>query len=73
MVERSLLFFVGRCANPKLCARKEHLCEIEHLCLEIPQKKATPPTIFRYGQPKATLQILNDCLNIAQLTAYNLN
>jgi len=50
MVERSLLFFVGICANLKLCARKKHLCEAEHLCLEIPQKKATPPTIFRYQQ-----------------------
>jgi hypothetical protein len=49
MVERSLLFFVGICANLKLCARKKHLCVTEHLCLEIPQKKATPPTIFRYG------------------------
>lgn len=47
MVERSLLFFVGRCANLKLCAGKKHLWVIEHLCLEIPQKKATPPTIFR--------------------------
>lgn len=47
MVERSLLFFVGICANLKLCASKKHLCETEHLCLEIPQKKATPPTIFR--------------------------
>ncbi len=47
MVERSLLFFVGICANLKHCARKEHLSETEHLCLETPQKKATPPTIFR--------------------------
>jgi len=52
MVERSLLFFVGICANLKLCARKKHLCVTEHLCLEIPQKKATPPTIFRYVQKK---------------------
>ena len=50
MVERSLLFFVGRCANLKLCARKKHLWVIEHLCVEIPQKKATPPTIFRYSK-----------------------
>jgi len=40
MVERSLLFFVGRCANLKLCARKILLCVTEHLCLEIPQKKS---------------------------------
>ncbi len=39
MVERSLLFFVGSCANLKLCARKKHLCETEHLCFETPQKK----------------------------------
>jgi len=39
MVERSLLFFVGRCANPKVCARKKHLWVNEHFCLEIPQKK----------------------------------
>jgi hypothetical protein len=48
MVERSLLFFVGICANLKHCARNKHLWVIEHLCLETPQKKATPPTIFRY-------------------------
>lgn len=50
MVERSLLFFVGRCANLKLFTRKKLLWVNEHLCLEIPQKKATPPTIFRYAQ-----------------------
>jgi len=58
MVERSLLFFVGRCANLKLCARKEHLCETEHLCLEIPQKKATPPTIFRYSGKMLIINLL---------------
>jgi len=42
-----IAFFVGICANLILCARKIHLCATEHLCLEIPQKKATPPTIFR--------------------------
>jgi hypothetical protein len=52
MVERSLLFFVGSCANLKLCARKKLLCVTEHLCLEIPQKKATLPTIFRSRQAK---------------------
>jgi len=45
---------VGRCANPKVCARMEHLYVIEHLCLEIPQKKATPPTIFRFGYKNKT-------------------
>jgi len=34
-----IAFFVGICANPKVCARKLHLCVTEHLCLEIPQKK----------------------------------
>jgi len=42
-----IAFFVGICANPKVCARKLHLWVIEHLCIEVPQKKATPPTIFR--------------------------
>lgn len=45
-----IAFFVGRCANLKLCARKKHLWVNEHLCLETPQKKATPPTIFRCKQ-----------------------
>jgi len=35
--------------NWYFCARKKHLWVIEHLCVEIPQKKATPPTIFRYS------------------------
>ncbi len=36
----TIAFFVGRCANLKLCARKLPLCEPEHLCLET-HKKAT--------------------------------
>jgi hypothetical protein len=49
MIERSLLFFVGRCAKFKLCARKKHLWVIEHLCLEIPQKKQRRLPFFVSG------------------------
>jgi hypothetical protein len=38
MVERSLLFFVGSCANPKVSARNLLLCEPEHFTFEIHKK-----------------------------------
>jgi len=34
----TIAFFVGRCANPKVSARKLPLCEPEHLCLETHKK-----------------------------------
>jgi hypothetical protein len=34
----TIAFFVGRCANQKVCARKKPLCEPEHLCLETHKK-----------------------------------
>jgi hypothetical protein len=45
---------VGFCVNLILFARNNHLQVIKHLCLEIPQKKATQPTIFR-NQPSRVL------------------
>lgn len=34
----TIAFFVGRCANPKVCARKKPFCEPEPLCLETHKK-----------------------------------
>jgi len=34
----TIAFFVGRSANPKVCARKKPLCVSEHLCLETHKK-----------------------------------
>ena len=34
----TIAFFVGGCANPKVCASKKPLCEPEHLCLETHKK-----------------------------------
>jgi hypothetical protein len=47
MVERSLLFFVGRCAELKLLCKKVTFSVTRADYFQIPQKKATPPTIFR--------------------------
>jgi len=39
-------------ANLKHCARKKHLRVVEHLCLEIPQKKQRRQQFFVSGNKK---------------------
>jgi hypothetical protein len=52
MVERSLLFFCGQmCVTQTLC-KKVSFSVIRTFYFQNPQKKATPPTIYRYGQLK---------------------
>lgn len=42
----TIALFVGRSANPKVCARKKHFCEPEHLCIETHKKSNRRKYVF---------------------------
>ncbi len=64
----TIAFFVGRCANPKVSAKKLLLCEPEHLCLET-HKKSNGGYNFSLC---AILEKLKNALTLQQKNDYEL-